>query len=159
MLDENYIDKLKKILNMLETNFERLNYAYSRIEYLLPFSVPIINKLKAEQISFVDQYIFRYSKIQDIMGEKLFRMILEAVEENTASFAFIDILNKLEKLEVLPDKSEWIYLRKLRNEVSHEYPLVDEEAVVALNSLFNSKGKLTDFYKSCVEYLRKRTII
>ena len=159
MLDENYIDKLKKILNMLETNFERLDYAYSRSQYLLPFNIPIIKKLEAEQISFIDQYIFRYSKIQDIMGEKLFRMILEAVEENTESFAFIDIINKLEKLEVLSDKSEWLYLRKLRNEVSHEYPLVDEEAVVALNSLFNSKEKLADFYKSCVKYLRKRMII
>lgn len=159
MLDENNIDKLKKILNMLDTNFKRLDYAYSRIEYLLPFSITMIEKLEPEQISFVDQYIFRYSKIQDIMGEKFFRIILEAVEENTASFAFIDILNKLEKLEVLHDKSEWLYLRKLRNEVSHEYPLDDDEAVVALNSLFSSKGKLLDFYQSCVEYLKKRTII
>lgn len=157
MLDENYSDKLKKILNLLTINFERLDYAYSRTEFILPLSTSRIQNLEAEQISFIDQYIFRFSKIQDIMGEKLFRMILEAVEEETESFAFIDILNKLEQLEVLPDKTEWLYLRKLRNEVSHEYPLVDEEAVVALNSLFNSKEKLTEFFKSCIDYLEKRT--
>ncbi len=157
MLDENCSDKLKKILNLLTINFERLDYAYSRTEFILPLSTSRIQNLEAEQISFIDQYIFRFSKIQDIMGEKLFRMILEAVEEETESFAFIDILNKLEQLEVLPDKTEWLYLRKLRNEVSHEYPLVDEEAVVALNSLFNSKEKLTEFFKSCIDYLEKRT--
>ncbi len=156
MLDENNSDKLKKILNLLAINFERLDYAYSRTEFILPFNASIIQNLEAEQISFIDQYIFRFSKIQDIMGEKLFRMILEAVEEETESFAFIDILNKLEQLAVFPDKTEWLYLRKLRNEVSHEYPLVDEEAVVALNSLFNSKEKLTEFYKSCIDYLEKR---
>ena len=159
MLDETFIDKLKKILYMLEINFKRLDYAYSRIEHLLPFTVDIIKKLDPEQISFIDQYIFRYSKIQDVMGEKLFRIMLEAVEENIESLAIIDILNKLERLEVLPDKSEWLYLRKLRNEVSHEYPLVDEEAVVALSSLFNTKGKLSEFYRSCVEYLQKRSIL
>ena len=146
-----------KILNLLTIKFERLDYAYSRTEFILPLSTSRIQNLEAEQISFIDQYIFRFSKIQDIMGEKLFRMILEAVEEETESFAFIDILNKLEQLEVLPDKTEWLYLRKLRNEVSHEYPLVDEEAVVALNSLFNSKEKLTEFFKSCIDYLEKRT--
>ncbi|MCK5136403.1 MAG: toxin-antitoxin system antitoxin subunit [Bacteroidales bacterium] len=159
MLDEDNVDKLNKILKLLEINFERLDYAYSRIELLLPFNASRITNLEAEQISFIDQYIFRFSKIQDIMGEKLFRMILESVEEKIESLAFIDILNKLEQLEVLPDKTKWLYLRKLRNEVSHEYPMVDEEAVVALNSLFNSKKKLAEFYKLCINYLKKHTII
>ncbi len=53
----------------------------------------------------------------------------------------------------------WLYLRKLRNEVSHEYPMVDEEAVVALNSLFNSKKELTEFYRLCINYLEKHAII
>ena len=159
MLDEENVDKLNKILKLLEINFERLDYAYSRIELLLPFNVSRITNLEADQISFIDQYIFRFSKIQDIMGEKLFRLILEAVEERIESLAYIDILNKLEQLEVLPDKTKWLYLRKLRNEVSHEYPMVDEEAVVALNSLFNTKEKLTEFYRLCINYLKKHAII
>jgi len=158
MLDENNVDKLNKILKLLEINFERLDYAFSRIESLLPLSTSKIQTLENEQISFIDQYIFRFSKIQDIMGEKLFRMMLEVVEERIESFTFIDILNKLEQLDVFPDKTEWLYLRKLRNEVSHEYPLVDDEAVVALNGLFNSKEKLTEFHKSCIGFLEKRSL-
>jgi len=143
---------------MLEINFECLNYASTRIESLLPFSTERIQSLEVEQISFIDLYIFRFSKIQDIMGEKLFRMILESVKEETESFAFINIRAKLEQLEVLPDKTEWLYLRKLRNEESHEYPLVDEEAVAALNNLINSREKLAEYYKSCIDYLEKRSL-
>lgn len=159
MLNEDNSNKLKDILNVLETNFQRLNFAYLRNEKFLPFTKSVLHGLDPEQISFVDQYIFRFAKIQDIMGEKLFGIILESVEEPIVSLAFIDILNKLEKLEVIIDKEEWIYLRKLRNEVSHEYPLVDDDAVASLNSLFRSKDKLMGIYHSCLNYLQKRRII
>ena len=159
MLDENSTDKLKKILSLLDTNFQRLNYAYSRIEPLLPFNISKVENLKPEQISFIDQYIYRFAKIQDIMGEKLFRMILEILEEPLESLAFIDLLNKLEQLDVIPDKSDWLYLRKLRNEVSHEYPLVDDETVASLNSLVNFKNKLNQFYQACRSYLEKRRLV
>lgn len=76
MMDENYPDKLNKILGLIDINFGRLNYAFSRTESLLPFDNPGIQSLEEEQISFIDQYIFRFSKIQGIMGEKLFRMML-----------------------------------------------------------------------------------
>jgi uncharacterized protein YutE (UPF0331/DUF86 family) len=159
MLNADNGEKLKDILNILETNFQRLNFAFSRTEKLMPFSKSILQNLEPEQISFIDQYIFRFAKIQDMMGEKLFRMILEAVEEETDSLAFIDVLNKLEKLEVLPDKTEWLYLRKLRNEVSHEYPSIDDMTVSILNNIFSSKDKLTGMYRSCIDYLEKRKII
>jgi hypothetical protein len=159
MLNADNREKLKDILNILETNFQRLNFAFSRTEKLMPFSKSILQNLEPEQISFIDQYIFRFAKIQDMMGERLFRMILEAVEEETDSLAFIDVLNKLEKLEVLQDKTEWLYLRKLRNEVSHEYPSIDDMTVNILNNIFSSKDKLTGMYRSCIDYLEKRKII
>jgi peptidyl-tRNA hydrolase len=74
MLNTDNESKLKDILNMLETNFQRLNFAFSRTEMLLPVSRSILQNLEPEQISFIEQYIFRFAKIQDIMGEKLFRM-------------------------------------------------------------------------------------
>lgn len=159
MLNTENKDKLNDILNVLETSFQRLNFAFSRIKTLLPFSKSILIKLEPEEISFIDQYIFRFAKIQDIMGEKLFRMILEAVEEDNDSLAYIDVLNKLEKLEVFPDKTEWLFLRKLRNEVSHEYPLIDDETAAALNNLLGSKEKLTTFFQACVNFLESRKII
>jgi hypothetical protein len=124
-----------------------------------PIDNEISEKLEEDQISYMDQYIFRFAKIQDIMGEKLFRLILESVEEYSDSLAFIDILNRMEKLGVLEDKSDWINLRKLRNEVSHEYPLADQRTFAGLNELFDSKDKLISYYHSCMSFLSSRQIL
>jgi len=88
MLNADNGEKLKDILNIPETNFQRLNFAFSRTEKLLPFCKSTLQNLEPEQISYIDQYIFHFAKIQDMMGEKLFRRILEAVEEETDSLAF-----------------------------------------------------------------------
>ena len=34
----------------------------------------------------------------------------------------MDVLDRLEKLELLPDASQWIDYRNLRNILTHEYP-------------------------------------
>lgn len=48
----------------------------------------------------------------------------------------MDLLNRLEQLMILSNKDEWLRLRKLRNEMSHEHSNEDEENVAALNMLF-----------------------
>lgn len=158
MLDVNFEDKLQKVIDQLKTNFQRLNFAYSSIENVLPLNVTSVNELKDGQISYIDQYIFRFAKIQDLMGEKLFPLILEALGEDTRRMAFIDKLNRLETLGVINDQDEWLKLRKLRNEVSHEYPVIDNEAVSALNSLFENKKRITVIFNSCINFLRERNL-
>jgi hypothetical protein len=123
MLDSDFEDKLKIAITQLELNFKRMNYAYSRTEKLIPFNNDSIQNFKPEQVSFIDQYIYRFAKIQDLMGNKLFPMILQAIGEDTEKMAFLDVLNRLEKLEVIEDRNIWLDLRKIRDEVSHEYPL------------------------------------
>lgn len=158
MLDIDFEDKIKNTLDQLEINVQRLNYAFSRLEKIFPLDNNIISEIEPEYISFMDQYIFRFAKTQDLMGGKLFPMILQAIGEETDKLAFLDILNRLEKLNIIADKSDWLELRKLRNEVSHEYPIIDEQAVSSLNNLFNAKQKLEDFFYSCKNYLDKRML-
>ena len=77
-------------------------------------------------MAMFDQLIYRFSKLQDSMGSRLFKQLLEALEEDIASLPFIDILYKLEKLLLLNDAKDWIMLRQTRNTVSHEYPFYKE---------------------------------
>ena len=159
MLDSDYMDKLHNTIKLLDKHFERLDFAYSQIKHLLPLDIEKFNKLKDVQISYFDQFIFRFAKIQDNMGEKLFPQILIALDENIESLAFIDRLNKLEKLGIISNSADWLFLRKLRNEVSHEYPIIDDDSVVALNSLLDAGSKLKEIYFSCIGYLKKRNFI
>jgi hypothetical protein len=49
-------------------------------------------------------------------------VLLEALEEDISGIPFIDILYKMEKLHLLENAKDWINLRQVRNNVTHEYP-------------------------------------
>ena len=93
-------------------------------------------------ISFIDQLIFRFSKLQDTLGESIFPSILILGEEDVKRKTFIDILNRLEELEII-DKNTWLELREVRNEIAHEYSFNTEEVV----------GSISDVYEKCDEML------
>ena len=41
----------------------------------------------------------------------------------------LDVLDKLEKLRIIDDADRWMQFRKLRNELTHEYPDNEEEII------------------------------
>ena len=82
-------------------------------------------------MALFDQLVFRFSKLQDSMGTRLFRQILEFLEEDVSGLPFIDILTKM-KLNLIDNANEWISLRQINN-VSHEYPFIMEAQIEELN--------------------------
>ena len=82
-----------------------------------------------EKIKTVDTFIYRFIKLQDMMGDKLFRIFLDAIGEYKDDMSLLDVLDKLEKLEIIPHGEEWMMYRKLRNKLTHEYPNNEEEIV------------------------------
>ena len=94
-------------------------------------------KLQPEELSFTDQLIFRFSKLQDSMGGKLFPAILENLGEDVKGLPFIDRLAKMEELEIIASADEWMLLRETRNIVIHEYPFLTEEVIQGLRHCLN----------------------
>ncbi|MDQ7046558.1 MAG: hypothetical protein Q9M39_02690 [Sulfurovum sp.] len=86
-----------------------------------------------EKIKAIDSFIYRFTKIQDKMGDKFFPSVLRELEEYKNSMALIDVLHKLEKLELLQKSDDWIDYRKLRNSLTHEYPNNSEDVIEAIN--------------------------
>ncbi len=56
-----------------------------------------------EKIKTIDAFIFRFIKLQDFMGDKLFKEVLKSVGDYKDNMSLIDILDKLEKLEIIND--------------------------------------------------------
>ena len=56
----------------------------------------------------LDQFIFRFSKLQDGIGAKLFRYILEWLYEDTSTMSIRDILYPLGTKEVVDSLNELI---------------------------------------------------
>lgn len=75
----------------------------------------------------LDQFAYRYTRLQDDLGAKLMPAVLRALQEDIASLSMLDRLNRLEQLGWLPSAEEWGDLRRVRNEFAHDYPdTVDE---------------------------------
>ncbi|MCB2219422.1 MAG: hypothetical protein KQI35_03430 [Bacteroidetes bacterium] len=117
------MDWLKEAADAGDLHLKRMNFARDQLIYYFPLDVDSYNLLDAEQISFTDQLVFRFTKLQDLMGRKLFRLILESLDEDVENMAFIDMLSRLEKLNLLEDHQKWLELREVRNLMAHEYPL------------------------------------
>ena len=148
-------DQLQKIIDVCHIHLRRLNVAHQNIQALFPITEPVYQALSAEKIAFIDQYIFRFAKLQDAIGDKLFKQILVVSDEQVENLSFRDILNKIEKFGIINDRNGWIQMREIRNDVSHEYPVISDEAIVALNSIYHLKEKLEMVFESCLQYLNR----
>ena len=116
-----HINRIKKVLNSIPYPFEE--------EYL---DDEIIDKL--------DVLAFRFSKLQSLVGEKLFREYLKLFYDVEGK-SFLEILKLLEK-EGIIDIDTWVEFRKVRNFISHDYPLMNREKIEAINFLIENIGKI-----------------
>lgn len=139
-------ERLCREFNVCDRHILRIQEAMQGIQVILPMTVESYSQLDTEQIRCLDQFIFRFSKLQDAMGAKLFRLVLEYLDEDVSALPMRDVLNRLERYRILPDASEWIYVRELRNEISHDYPLLEPDTVSILNELFSKVPIMLDVY-------------
>ena len=130
----------------------RMLSAYNKVLLIFPLDVDKYRILTDDEIEHIDQMIYRFSKLQDSIGERLFKSVLMFLEEDIKNKPFLDVLNRLEQLMILPSKDEWLKLRKLRNELSHEYSNEDEENVAALNMLFDEVKTINGIFLDIRNY-------
>ena len=94
--------------------------------------------IKSFDIKSLDTLAYRFSKIQLLLGEKVFREILEKLEYDLANKSYIDILQYIEKEGIIETIYEWKKLREIRNTLSHDYPEEIEHIVNAINDIFKN---------------------
>ncbi|WP_204305158.1 hypothetical protein GFV12_06625 [Desulfurobacterium thermolithotrophum] len=143
---------IKLVLQELEKHKERLLYSKEKIEKWGKLSEDTLKH--AEKVETIDSFIFRFSKMQDSMGEKLFPLTLEFLGEEIRNKPFIDILNKLEKLEILESAAEWKKLRELRNLLTHTYPWETEELIENITVALFYSERLVEIYERFKNYLK-----
>lgn len=141
--------KIKKLIVECDKHLKRINGAYLKMAVFMPLDAKRYQQLTEDEIEHIDQFLFRFAKLQDAMGEKLFMLLLEFLqEENTRNKPFIDIINRLEQLGLLEDKNVWLELRKIRNNIAYQYEDEPQQAAEALNAIYASKPLLEQTYTS-----------
>lgn len=81
----------------------------------------------------LDQFVFRFTKLQDTMGNQVLRQFaVQVLFEPVEDAAFVDILRLLERHGFLSAQA-WALQRSVRNALAHEYPEDQLRLVLALN--------------------------
>ncbi|RLL55885.1 hypothetical protein D8Y20_00085 [Mariprofundus sp. EBB-1] len=127
-----YVETLK----ICRRHADRLQWSMNELEACLPFTVESLDGVSDIQLAVLDQFASRFSRLQDAMGAKLFSAVLELTKEQGSLDAFVDKLNRLEKIGAIPSVNDWLILREMRNAFSHEYPDDPEIQVAILNKAF-----------------------
>ena len=156
MLTVELKDKLTETLAICDLHFQRMMFAYNSINKYFPLTEFNFSQISPIELALFDQLIYRFSKLQDSMGTRLFKQVLEALEEDISGLPFIDILYKMEKLNLLENAEDWISLRQTRNIISHEYPFYKDIQIEELNLLPEEVEKLSGIWLKLKEYTNLR---
>lgn len=110
---------------------DRIEKALVEIRKITPLTPQRLEEMDTHELGMTELLTGRFSKLQDVLGEKIFPMLLTLLGENIQNKSFIDRLNMLEKLGFLEDAQHWFIYRKVRNAFTHEYP--DNMALLVKN--------------------------
>lgn len=89
------------------------------------FNVPFTDKKAGslqqdvELAERVEAFVSRFGRLQDTVGDKLLPRYLDLVGETVGPA--VDNLNRAEKLGLITSADVWMGLRRLRNQMVHDY--------------------------------------
>ncbi|MDH7604645.1 MAG: hypothetical protein QHH13_07080 [Melioribacter sp.] len=90
---------LNSVITECYRHQRRMQFAFNKLKLLLPFTTDKLSKLTDNEIALLDQLIYRFTKLQDVISNKLFKCVLIMLDEDVINKSQIDIFNRLEQLE------------------------------------------------------------
>jgi hypothetical protein len=145
--------KLDKIIFECHKHQDRMNKAHQTLMPCFPLTKASYESFDDNHVSYLDQFLYRFSKLQDSIGQKLFKAVLSYKKEEVSNKSFIDIVNRLEQLEYLQDVDAWFVLRDIRNQLAHDYEDDVDELVTIINIIFSKKELLERYFVTIVSKL------
>lgn len=95
----------------------------------------------------LDQFAYRYTRLQDDMGARLMPSLLKALGEDIAPMSAIDRFNRLEQLGWLKSADNWVTLRQVRNQFAHDYPDSPSERFDRLQAAIEASRQLLKVFE------------
>lgn len=150
--------KLTFHLDEATTHIERLRDILPFLQDLYPLSQKDFTSLSLADKDKLDVLAFRFAKLQDLLGVKIFREYLSVLHYPVEDKNFLELLKELDKAKIV-DIDIWSELRGVRNSISHDYPFEEAEKLESINYLIKNVTYLIDTtqkIKESFETIRKR---
>lgn len=158
MNNDPIILRVKQNLEVCQSHADALKDAQEDLERRPPLGQEDLVEISKDLRRILDQFAYRYTRLQDDMGSRLLPSILQASGEEITKLSNIDRLNRLEQLEWLTSANEWLGLRGIRNEFTHDYPESAEEKLQRLNAGFQAAKRLTEILDAIKKKLLKNIL-
>ncbi|CAK0769545.1 conserved hypothetical protein [Gammaproteobacteria bacterium] len=142
MANEVSLLRLQDAWHECERHSYHLFYAISSLRTVWPLTGIKYATLTDIEVQGMDQFILRFTKLQDTIGSHLLPAILQYLEEPYERRPMLDKLNRLEKLGFIYSIDKWQDLRSIRNKFAHDYPDDTEKNAAQLNLAFASAPEL-----------------
>ena len=150
MTTEVSILRLQDAWRECERNAYHLCQALILLDPIMPMTGERYTQLADDQVRVMDQFILRFTKLQDAMGNHLFPSILAYLQEPYEDRPMLDKLNQLEKLGYITSTEAWQSIRYTRNKFTHDYP-DDAEKNAALINVSSEAAELMCFILTSIE--------
>ena len=125
--------RLLEAWRQCQRHLHHLMHAQQALQPWLPMQPGFLARLDDEAVQDWDQFILRFTKLQDAMGGRLLPSVLAFLQEPYEDRPMLDKLNRLEKLGYLDHAETWHTLRAIRNRFAHDYPEDDALKAAYLN--------------------------
>ncbi len=155
----NIYKRLEFHLEEASIHIRRLIDVLKFLEILHPLDANKLEIISSEDKDKLDVLAFRFSKLQDLLGTKIFREYLTVLQYPVEDKNFLELLKELDKEKII-DIDIWSEFRGVRNSIAHDYPSEDDEKLEAINYLIKNVNYLIDVtnnIKSNFETIAKRS--
>lgn len=121
----------------------------------LRFDVEQIRSPAPALVRTVDQFVLRFIKLQDTLGEHVLRpFTADVLGEPVSDLPLIDVLNRLERYGFV-ELRRWARWRALRNSLTHEYLEHPEIRTALLNEALDAAPGLVDLLAAIEQRVRR----
>jgi len=112
--------RLQFLARVIHRESQHLRETSERL-FSQPFTQEIAATLARDSLlsERVEAFVARFSRLQDNLGDKMIPQLLQALGEKPTTV--IDNLDKAEYLGWITSADEWQAMRKLRNQMVHDY--------------------------------------
>jgi hypothetical protein len=126
--------RLQDAWRQCEKHLHYLKHALQALTPHLPVLASSLDEMNEEVVQDWDQFVLRFTKLQDAIGSRLYPALLVYLQEPYQDRPMLDKLNRLESLSYLSSVNDWNTLRIIRNTFAHDYPQDDALKASYLNA-------------------------